>query len=209
MSRSTWACELKCLGMCLLLLLIQSRSTWACELKWLCTLWWICSGSHAPRERVSWNGYVGEVNARQIVTLHVSVWVEMWLWLWQLFDVMSRSTWACELKFDIFISLTYFKQSRSTWACELKWNLVSSAFQRKLSRSTWACELKSRGIQHFATLKDVTLHVSVWVEISTPLIVLGLAKSRSTWACELKSLTSLGTIKTKASRSTWACELKS
>ena len=42
---------------------------------------------HAPRERVSWNGYVGEVNAREIVTLHVSVWVEI------LEDARDQKTW--------------------------------------------------------------------------------------------------------------------
>ena len=56
-SRSTWACELKCKflqfnrGKCV------SRSTWACELK--CEAKWLFWGSI-------------------LVTLHVSVWVEIW-----------------------------------------------------------------------------------------------------------------------------------
>ena len=54
-SRSTWACELKCLNRRPWWLLFRSRSTWACELKF-CKISDILSMScHAPRERVSWN----------------------------------------------------------------------------------------------------------------------------------------------------------
>ena len=75
---------------------------------------------HAPRERVSWNIHLypplsavrvtlhvsvwvemANVTAtlvRCLVTLHVSVWVEIFLMFFPFLSVMSRSTWACELK---------------------------------------------------------------------------------------------------------------
>ena len=55
----------------------ESRSTWACELK--CRLLTIVKRvcRHAPRERVSWNANDNINCLERIVTLHVSVWVEM------------------------------------------------------------------------------------------------------------------------------------
>ena len=54
--------------------------------------------SHAPRERVSWNALIFLHKFIECVTLHVSVWVEIWL-VGKFGSVgKSRSTWACELK---------------------------------------------------------------------------------------------------------------
>ena len=76
-SRSTWACELKCDDHWLYHRNVESRSTWACELK----LYFFTNSSnvigHAPRERVSWNSSIPTVIKYSLVTLHVSVWVEM------------------------------------------------------------------------------------------------------------------------------------
>ena len=55
---------------------------------------------------------------------------------------MSRSTWACELKFEDVKRVIKALKSRSTWACELKFKKVCYNKRAKLSRSTWACELK-------------------------------------------------------------------
>ena len=82
--------------------LIQSRSTWACELKFFSVFHSFPSKSHAPRERVSWNDLIcsciikefGHAPRERVswnwpvhrlpisypVTLHVSVWVEIWRW---------------------------------------------------------------------------------------------------------------------------------
>ena len=61
---------------------------------------WLFS-SHAPRERVSWNVNTIFVIFIYPVTLHVSVWVEISLNAWERTKgAESRSTWACELKFD-------------------------------------------------------------------------------------------------------------
>ena len=57
----------------------RSRSTWACELKYrISYVWWRC-WSHAPRERVSWNYSYADWLKSKVVTLHVSVWVEITL----------------------------------------------------------------------------------------------------------------------------------
>ena len=165
MSRSTWACELKfhfvgdvvnarrhaprervswnTNSQKLNQTLNSSRSTWACELKLRDSV--TANNvfvSHAPRERVSWNFAKNTYINNCIVTLHVSVWVEILFLLcypkkygvtlhvsvWVEIDtrslilMMSSVTlhvsvwveiWAC---LKILVSL----QSRSTWACELK-----------------------------------------------------------------------------------------
>ena len=152
--------------------------------------------SHAPRERVSWNNrnwgtpYRGRTSRSTwacelkceillsieiiwIVTLHVSVWVEIHCKIIVSALSTSRSTWACELKSKICFPISTTFSSRSTWACELKcqrfvlttwknwrhaprervsWNLfllhLLMLFYR--SRSTWACELKFISCSHTA-----------------------------------------------------------
>ena len=59
---------------------IKSRSTWACELKSLKLINVSNNESHAPRERVSWNDNTLSLYIISLVTLHVSVWVEI---VWQ------------------------------------------------------------------------------------------------------------------------------
>ena len=99
------------------------------------------------------------------VTLHVSVWVEIRrpcrLPAWY----PSRSTWACELKLSIISLPTVTRTSRSTWACELKCTDPYKSKKLYTSRSTWACELKSALFTASHIALQVTLHVSVWVEI--------------------------------------------
>ena len=78
------------------------------------------------------------------VTLHVSVWVEISVSEDGTVVAKSRSTWACELKLKTLIGWIWVQMSRSTWACELK---CCTAFPHRpcsWSRSTWACELKLR-----------------------------------------------------------------
>ena len=142
-SRSTWACELK---LSLVYNPIEnychaprervswnfalrarcqieemSRSTWACELKLDKYGNLISDTSHAPRERVSWNSAHWSNRNHWKVTLHVSVWVEMFLFPWYKDNVRgSRSTWACELKLTSISTIQMWISSRSTWACELK-----------------------------------------------------------------------------------------
>ena len=77
-SRSTWACELKWFVRGGMKPKDESRSTWACELKYSCYLRNSYRFCHAPRERVSWNIFYFKWCINLAVTLHVSVWVEMW-----------------------------------------------------------------------------------------------------------------------------------
>ena len=127
--------------------------------------WQIFSVSHAPRERVSWNAwYVMQIRELQV----------------------SRSTWACELKLKNSATQAEPIVSRSTWACELKYVklwLVSRGFShaprervswnspRHSARVTGSCHAPrervswNRLFPFNVALKNVTLHVSVWVEI--------------------------------------------
>ena len=75
---------------------------------------------HAPRERVSWNRKNTVIYYLIEVTLHVSVWVEMINAMHSCLMLLSRSTWACELKYLSVRIYNHFNLSRSTWACELK-----------------------------------------------------------------------------------------
>ena len=76
-SRSTWACELKLPFFTRSNVTRSSRSTWACELKSEEMQRAESVSSHAPRERVSWNDSDDFIERIEVVTLHVSVWVEI------------------------------------------------------------------------------------------------------------------------------------
>ena len=123
--------------------------------------------------------------------------------------IPSRSTWACELKFNCSFVKPLAKLSRSTWACELKCFLVISTSCKTTSRSTWACELKCIVLVEIIPVFAVTLHVSVWVEIQCPLklcdsIYRHAPRERVSW--NEKRVAEHNNF--ARSRSTWACELK-
>ena len=140
--------------------------------------------SHAPRERVSWNRRYLQTEELSQVTLHVSVWVEMplrdMMWTKRLVT-LHVSVWV-EIPLKLLVLLP--PRSRSTWACELKFNVSPAIVKGNVSRSTWACELKylylaiqNTDIGHAPRERVswnlcrinsrltwlVTLHVSVWV----------------------------------------------
>ena len=77
---------------------------------------------HAPRERVSWNYSLDVGSIYNIVTLHVSVWVEMLMT-----DIKPHLSWVT-LHVSVWVEI-----SIRAWAAVKVW-----------SRSTWACELKCR-----------------------------------------------------------------
>ena len=164
----------------------SSRSTWACELKSLSGRIYISLIRHAPHERVSWNYYQNCFWSFYLVTLHMSVWVEIADTITRFFKIVSRSTWACELKLCCLHLWLSQRESRSTWACELKLHSECGKPLGFESRSTWACELKWRSSlqkQHaprhaphervswnvaytwHTGYSQVTLHMSVWVEM--------------------------------------------
>ena len=125
------------------LFVIGSRSTWACELKsWNYAT--ILNGERVTLHVSVWVEMYNRLVAvdGNYVTLHVSVWVEIWQRGRTLKTMTSRSTWACELKLKYpFISCSH-TASRSTWACELKYFVKWYTQDKNRSRSTWACELK-------------------------------------------------------------------
>ena len=166
-SRSTWACELKFRKT------RQAErhdvtlhvSVWVEIYQLVRNVPWVIG--HAPRERVSWNdsgdhcvGYLIRSRSTwacelkfsdavplspiRTVTLHVSVWVEIFRFSRERFLFSSRSTWACELKLRNPRNPWQKKKSRSTWACELKCIFDFIKSKSLPSRSTWACELKLR-----------------------------------------------------------------
>ncbi len=143
---------------------MQSRSTWACELKCIPATNSHNLSRHAPRERVSWN--------------------PVWAITWHCVST-SRSTWACELKWKICTQSFKTLRSRSTWACELKWSTGLAGDSHKSHAPRERVSWNWLSAMTLGTFR-VTLHVSVWVEITAPDILTDSWESRSTWACELK-----------------------
>ena len=143
----------------------KSRSTWACELK-----------SPVSCSMVS----------VVVVTLHVSVWVEM-----HQKDPCFETNYVT-LHVSVWVEIFFFWFSKS----------------KVMSRSTWACELKCFVQLNQEPVDWVTLHVSVWVEILSRKTEVDHQWSRSTWACELKFNVRWNYVIISMSRSTWACELK-
>ena len=124
---------------------------------------------------------------RIMVTLHVSVWVEIH-WICKIkFTIRSRSTWACELKCDIGYIATdiggHAPRERVSWNF-FNWFRRKFALRVTLHVSVWVeiPDTIDEQVMNFVTLhvsvwvemteteenpteKEVTLHVSVWVEI--------------------------------------------
>ena len=166
---------------------------------------------HAPRERVSWNGrnvpminnyrqsrstWACELKCQQFkqpwrprrVTLHVSVWVEIFCFRSPDSAMASRSTWACELKF-------FEKMQAFCWPCHaprerVSWNSRADRFflQRTShaprERVSWNCY--DRNGRPYERRHAPRERVS-WNIYIRPLREV-LKMSRSTWACELKFL---------------------
>ena len=140
----------------------------------------------------------------------------------------SRSTWACELKYYYanlgYADLCHAPRERVSWNIKgLSWphERIGHAPRERVS---W-----NEKFPTINTIFDVTLHVSVWVEIGVfaifvkfftshaprervswnmPLSIKLHFKSGSTWACELKWMSLNCLLRPRWSRSTWACELK-
>ena len=121
-----------------------------------------------------------------LVTLHVSVWVEILFLLCYPKNMVSRSTWACELKY-----------ANSVFAL--------CVYPVTLHVSVWVEILR---VYWKLMMMLVTLHVSVWVEMMITQKGIFVKQSRSTWACELKLNIHVFIVDDLKSRSTWACELK-
>ena len=145
-----------------------------------------------------------------LVTLHVSVWVEMCIYVCvQIFVLChaprERVSWNICVVYMCFCQNRHAPRERVSWNViiisynfywychapreRVSWNAFAGlwSLQNSQSRSTWACELKFNPTIYIPHIGKVTLHVSVWVEISNLLDQVMPKMSRSTWACELKS----------------------
>ena len=123
---------------------------------------------------------------------------------------MSRSTWACELKWrrqrasngyarvtlhvSVWVEIlvlvcSFLLLYRHAPRERVSWNLGFSPptfdVVVTLHVSVWVEICRKNGQR---SIYCVTLHVSVWVEIHERTRVYNVNKSRSTWACELKLL---------------------
>ena len=165
------------------------------------------------------------------VTLHVSVWVEIWnerhrgrgnrghaprervSWneiLFRLRSIKNRHAPRERVSWNCFCSIKWIKcnPSRSTWACELKFEMKDTEEEETevtLHVSVWV-EITEKNF--FKTGTKVTLHVSVWVEISQIMYALlhhYVTLHVSVWV-EIVNWKKVEC--TARSRSTWACELK-
>ena len=119
---------------------------------------------HAPRERVSWNDNEVIENSTVNVTLHVSVWVEIWKK-----EKISK------------ILICHAPRERVSWNSfpySCTYQVASHAPRERVS---WNDKYVICGYRI-----PVTLHVSVWVEICGVRLSRLRTESRSTWACELK-----------------------
>ena len=171
------------------------------------------------------------MRSRQLVTLHVSVWVEINKGNLKA-DVekshapRERVSWnkaigamdnngGVTLHVSVWVeiqplpNLHRLSASRSTWACELKllcqhWWVFGQDVT--LHVSVWV-EIINEKKTH--PRGSVTLHVSVWVEIFVKcvrLLVKSVTLHVSVW---VEIVFNVNHLKTSLSRSTWACELKS
>ncbi len=61
---------------------------------------------HAPRERVSWNLNLALRNKNAVVTLHVSVWVEM------IAAIIASATWLVTLHVSVWVEIDFSDAER-------------------------------------------------------------------------------------------------
>ena len=166
----------------------SSRSTWACELKFFCCFCRLVRLCHAPRERVSWN--LCNRQNKSLLTGHAPR--ERVSWNKQELDSQDnlirhapreRVSWNCLC----YRPWQWLMLSRSTWACELK--LFSGATEHctAMSRSTWACELKSladgaisAGLSH-APRERVSWNLHCWPIL--PRVRGHAPRDRVSWNC--------------------------
>ena len=165
----------------------MSRSTWACELKYLIWIGLSNKESHAPRERVSWN--CDTVKKMLSFISHAPRERVSWN-LTKLFCLIrkcchaprERVSWNAE----IYVVNQFTPWSRSTWACELKYQGHRTRYGGLPSRSTWACELKFAMAEQWGKIKGHAPRERVSWNLSHEERPCWHGQSRSTWACELK-----------------------
>ena len=142
---------------------------------------------HAPRERVSWNSFqkmvrcdnVGHAPRERVSWNHCQV-----LQVQQADGHAPRE----RVSWNVFPSPVAIEICRHAPRERVSWNLKKaqsvSLQEVTLHVSVWV-EIAMQKVR--CEMPDVTLHVSVWVEINNTYLRYLVTASRSTWACELKS----------------------
>ena len=144
----------------------MSRSTWACELK--CHIEFTDEKllkSHAPRERVSWNLDILAMKSVYSVTLHVSVWVEI---VSVSIVVISESghaprervSWNTKCIARLTRERSHAPRERVSWNNPSINDIRNYQSHAPRERVSWNDDKTNK-----KNCNNVTLHVSVWVEI--------------------------------------------
>ncbi len=142
--------------------------------------------SHAPRERVSWNIWLPPLYTSVPVTLHVSVWVEIFISsavLTSACVTLHVSVWVEIFATRAFWLYDYVTLHVSVWVEIINCTAWNNTAVVTLHVSVWV-EIIVPNL--YIVISIVTLHVSVWVEIKHSKPTMNVEESRSTWACELK-----------------------
>ena len=144
----------------------QSRSTWACELKSnFATILFIQCG-HAPRERVSWN------NTSRIVTIDILCHAPRERVSWNLlYSQLSflpkchapreRVSWNALCVYPVSNNFSHAPRERVSWNEYSDSKGKTEKGHAPRERVSWNPVIATK-----SCIFDVTLHVSVWVEIS-------------------------------------------
>ena len=188
---------------------VLSSSSWGCELKYMAYIHQSPKlYRHPLREDVSWNEYVVMKQGDKGVILFVRMWVEIYLAIllslrspshplredvsWNMHHTIisspgssSSSSWGCELKWLLCLSLPRYRSSSSSWGCELKCmschlrkNYLCHPLREDVSWNTFSPQV--------VIFSTVILFVRMWVEIKMRCGLLRNLPSSSSWGCELK-----------------------
>ena len=167
MSRSTWACELK-FSDAVPLSPIRTGHAPRERVSWnfLFRPWTISVFRHAPRERVSWNSKELYRAQSDFVTLHVSVWVEIWY--------LERPKYLIfvTLHVSVWVEIADVTATYDGVTVTLHVSVWVEIYRRGQFWGSWKGhaprERVSWNVEIFVNLFriHVTLHVSVWVEIA-------------------------------------------
>ena len=126
-------------------------------------------------------------SAPTVVTLHVSVWVEIRRNK-LLSNFVSRHAPRERVSWNQSLLLSAWTRPEvtlhvSVWVEIISVSVISAVYSSHAPRERVSWNVVSN---RCILLSAVTLHVSVWVEIVRKIRALSIHPSRSTWACELK-----------------------
>ena len=169
----------------------KSRSTWACELKFQMWVVWQNLWSHAPRERVSWNNSISRVSKRcrrhaprERVSWNLRTWKTA-LTKEECHAPRERVSWNLSSIMRDRDNTGHAPRERVSWNTNILVSFINHSSHAPRERVSWNLNISRAAIQlsrhaprervswndtpiQYTCFRRVTLHVSVWVEI-TPL----------------------------------------